>query len=162
MVHKVRTIVCVAVLFMVQVTIVHRFSYRFLRPDLLCLAAAYLALEASLGGALWSAFGLGILRDLGSAGRLGASPLLLIPASALLFLIRGQLVRESVWADMLLTFAYVLVCGAAHALVSAAFTPGPQAGELMGVALGQAAFTAALSPLFFLAFAKLGLVAPHP
>ena len=59
----------------------------------------------------------------------------------------------------MLTFGYVLACGLARALIGAAFTPGPQAGELAAIALGQAAFTAALSPLAFLAFTRLGLVA---
>ena len=158
MVRKVRFILCVAVLFLLQVTVVHRFTHRFLRPDLLCLAVIFLALEANFASALWGAFALGLLRDLGSCGRIGAGALLFLPPTAALLIVRDRLVRESPWTDLALTFAYVLACGLLSALTVSAFTSGGHLGQLTARAFGQAAFTTALSPLFFVAFANLGLV----
>ena len=158
MMRKMRFILCVAVLFLLQVTVVPRFSYPPCGgPDLLLLAAAFLALEADFATALWGAFTLGLLKDLGSAAPLGVGPLLLVPTCAALNLLKDHLVRESAWTDLALTFAYVLACGMVHALAMAAFTAGG-AAQLVPRALGQAAFTTALSPLVFLALTKLRLL----
>ncbi|MCK4283165.1 MAG: rod shape-determining protein MreD [Candidatus Brocadiae bacterium] len=160
MVRKVRFTICAAVLFVLQVTFVHRFSHRFLRPDLLYLLVIFLALEARFEGALWGAFLLGLLRDLGSCGRLGTSALLFVPATWGLLLLREHLLRESAWMDLILTFAYVLGCELVYALGVAAFAPGVQLAELMPLALGQAIFTTALGPLSFAGFARIGIVEP--
>jgi len=158
MIRKARFTACVAVLFLLQVTVVHRFTHRFLRPDLLLLAAAFLGLEAEWQGALVGSFALGLLRDLGSSGRLGSSALLLVGVTAALLAVRGHLVRESAWTDLLLTFAYVLACGLISALAVALAGAGSDPTALLLRAAGQAAFTAALSPLASLAFSGLGLV----
>jgi len=158
MVRKVRFTLCVAVLFLLQVTVMHRFTYGILRPDLLYLAVIFLALEAGFAGALAGAFALGLLHDLASAGGFGASALLFLPASAALVLMRGHLLRESLMTDMVLAFFYVLACGLASAVGVAAFTSGGRIAELAPLALGQAIFTAALSPLVFAAFVGMRLV----
>lgn len=158
MIRKVRFALCVAVLFLLQVTVMHRFAYGILRADLLYLAAVFLALEADFTGAVVGAFAIGLLRDFGSAGSPGASAVLFPPASAALVLIRGHLVRGSVLTDMVLTFSYVLACNLASALGVAFFTAGGRIAELAPVALGQALITAALSPLVFAAFAGMRLV----
>lgn len=158
MIRKVRFALCVAVLFLLQVTVMHRFTYGILRPDLLYLAVIFLALEADFAGAVVGAFAIGLLRDLGSSGSLGASAVLFLPASAALVLIRGHLLRESFLTDMVLTFFYVLACDLASALGVGAFTTGGRIAELAPLAFGQALFTAALSPLVFAAFARMRLV----
>jgi len=127
-IRKLRLITSVALLFLLQATVVHRFSYRFLRPDLLLLAAAYLALEADFPGALWGSLAIGLLRDLASGGPLGATPLVLVPACAGLVLLREHLLRESFWTD------------------------------LAAQAAGQTAFTAALAPLVIPALGAAGVV----
>ena len=158
MIRKVRFVLCVAVLFLAQAALVHRFSYRFLQPDLLYLTAAFLALEADYKGALWGAFALGILRDLGSSGAIGASPLIFIPASMGLLFVRDHIRRDSALTDLLLTFAYVLSGGLVYAVIAGLFGAGHPTDELVAIAFGQALFTAALSPLFFVGFTKIGLV----
>lgn len=158
MVRKARLVLCVAVLFLLQVTVVHRFSHRFLRPDLLYLAVVFLGLEASFAGALGGAFGLGLLRDFASCGRIGAGALLFLSVTAALLLVRDRLVRESVWTDVILTFACVLLCGLVSALAVSTFSASGQLEELAARAFGQAAFTTALSPLLFAAFGRIGFV----
>jgi len=158
MIRKGRLIICVAVLFLLQATLVHRFSQRFLRLDLLYVVVAYLALEADFKGALWGAFLVGMLRDLGSCGRLGASALLFVLATWATLWLRSYLVRESIWTDLALVFAYVLLCELAYGLGTAALTPGAQAADLLPRALGQAVFTTAVSPLLFAAFIKARVV----
>ncbi len=158
MVRKVRFTLCVAALFLLQVTVMHRFAFGIFRADLLYLAVVYLALEADLGSALVGAFAVGVLRDLASIGSLGASALVLVPAAAALALVRGRLMRGSVLTDMVLTFVFILACEAVSALGVAVFTPGGRIGTLMPLALGQAVFTTALSPLVFAAFGGLRLV----
>jgi rod shape-determining protein MreD len=156
--RKLRFAVCALVLFVVQTAIVHRFTHRFLRPDLLYAMAAFLALEADFRSALWGGFALGMLRDLGASGRLGGSALLIVLATAGLLFLRDRLLRESFVTDLVLTFAYVLVCGTAHAFATALLAPGHQSAELIQRAFGQAMFTTAVSPLLFASFTKAGLV----
>jgi len=158
MIRKGRLALCVAVLFLLQVTVAHRFAHGALRADLLSLAAAFLALEADFEGALWGAFVLGFARDLGSCGRLGAGALTLVPLSAALALLKDRLVRESAWTDLALTFTYVMACGLAGAVGAWAFTTGGRLSELLPGAFGQAVFSAALSPLLFAALTAVGLV----
>jgi len=157
-VRKVRFTLCVAVLFLLQTTVMHRFAFGIFRPDLLYLAAVYLALEADFPSALVGAFALGLLRDFGSIGGLGASALVFLPASAALVLVRDRLMRGPALTDMVLTFLYILACEMVSALAVAVFTPGGRIGALVPLAFGQAAFTMALSPLVFGAFAGLRLV----
>lgn len=159
MIRKIRLALCLALLFVLQVTVAHRFAYGILRPDLLCLAAAFLALEADFGGALWGALTVGLLRDMGSCGRLGASALTLLPLSGAMSFVKDRLMRESAWADLALTFAYVAACGLMDAVGAWAFTAGASLAELVPRAFGQALFSAALSPLLFTALTWAGIVA---
>jgi rod shape-determining protein MreD len=158
MIRRFRFALCAVVLFVVQTALVHRFTYGIMRPDLLCAAAVYLALEAGFTEALWGALLLGLLRDLGSCGRLGASALLFPLAAAGLQSVKGHLVRESFLTDLALTFACVLLYGVADAVATAALTSGPQLGDLLPRAIGQAVFTTALSPLLFAALARVAVV----
>ncbi len=158
MVRKLRLTLCVAVLFLLQVSVVHRFSLHYLRPDLLVVLAAYLALEADYAGALWSGFAIGLLRDLGSTGRLGAGALLLVPACAALVLLREHLVRETFLTDLVLAGLFILCFSLGEAAVDLVFVRGSGAGVLLGQALGQTAFSLALTPLLFVALGGIGLV----
>ncbi len=161
MIRKARFILCAAVLYLLQVAVVPRFSYGPLRPDLLAAAAVFLGLEADRAPVLWGAFALGLLHDLGSAGPFGLGPLLLVPVVYGLWRAKAQLVRDSALLDLGLTFAAVLAWGTARVLVGVALTAGTLRA-LLPAALGQAAFTAALSPLLFLALARAGVVGPSP
>jgi rod shape-determining protein MreD len=156
-----RLIIGLAVLFLLQTSVVHRFTYDWLRPDLLVLAAVFLALEASHRGALCGAFAVGLLRDLGSCGRIGAGALLLVAASAAVFALRDYLIQAA-WTDLAMTFAYVLAVGTVAALATGASAVGPQLPALLGRALGQAVFTTALCPLVFVALHRLGVVTETP
>jgi len=158
MIRKGRFAACAAVLFLLQSAVVHRFSHGPLRPDLLWAAAAFLGLEARFGPALWGAFALGLLRDLGSCGTLGAGPLVFVPAVAGLALLQDRLLRESPWTDLALVLLSTLAVGAASALGTWAFSQGGHLGPLAAGAAGQAAFTTALSPLLFAALVHLGVV----
>jgi len=160
-IRKVRLAVCVAILLLLQLSVVPRFSYRFLRADLLLLAAAFVGLEADFAGAVWAAFALGLLRDFASVGPLGVGPLLMVPAAAGLNALKEQLLRESAWTDLALTAAYVTVVGLAYAAGTAFLTPGRLA-DLIPAALGQAAFTTALAPLLFPLLDTAGIICPEP
>ena len=158
MVRTGRLVFAALLLFLIQVTVAHRFSHGPLRPDLLCALAAFLALEADARGALLGAFALGLLTDLGSVGRMGVSALTLVAVSAGLLALRGRLVRETAWVDLLLTFLYVLAWGLLTAGAVWLQLWGARLGELAARAAGQAAFTTALAPLLYAAFWKAGLV----
>jgi rod shape-determining protein MreD len=158
MVRKVRLVLCIGVLFLLQAAVVHRFSYHSLRPDLLLIASAYLALEADYRGALWSGFAIGLLRDLGSTGRLGAGALLLVPACAALALLREHLVRESFLTDLVLAGLFLLAFSTGEAALDLAFVRGAGLRLLLAQALGQTAFSIALVPLVFAAMGGAGVV----
>jgi rod shape-determining protein MreD len=157
MLRKGRFALCIAALFLVQATVMHRFSYRFLRPDLLLAAAAFLTLEGDYRAALWGVFAVGLLRDFGSASALGAGPLVLVPVTAVVWHLKTRLVREAPWTDLALTFAYAVAAGFLWTAGAAAFTRGRLA-DLLPLALGQAAFTAALAPLLFALLSGMGIV----
>lgn len=158
MIDRIRLTLCVAAVLLLQICIVHRFTHGALRPDLLYLVVIYLAFTARRNGALAAAFGIGLLRDLCSVGIVGLSPLLFLPATGVVLVLRDRLLRDNLWTDFLLTFGCVLCCGLAAALVTAFLTPGADAPPLLLRALGQAAFTTALSPLVYGVLGKLGVV----
>lgn len=158
MVRTGRLVITALLLYLVQGAVVHRFSLGPLRPDLLCALGAFLALEADARRALVGALALGLLVDLGSVGRLGVSALALGAATAGLLALRGRVVRETAWTDMLLTFLYALGYGLLSAAAVRLDEPAARLGELGARVAGQAAFTTALAPLLFIAFWKAGLV----
>ena len=158
MIRRTRFIMCAAVVFLVQTTVVHRFTHGPLRPDLLLLLAAFVALEADAPAALVCAFCLGLLRDLGSVGPLGASSLVLVPATGVLVMLRSHLLRDSPWTDLVLTFGYVLGVGLVGGLIACLPSAAGELSALPARAGGQAAFTTALSPLVFALLARLGIV----
>jgi rod shape-determining protein MreD len=158
MVRRLRLIGCTAGLFLAQASVAHRFSYGVLRPDLLLIATAYLALEADYRAALWCGFGIGLLRDLGSAGPLGLSSLLLVPACAALVLLREHLMRDSFLTDFVLAGLFILAFSTGEAMLDLVFIRGAGLRLLTGQALGQTAFSLALAPLLFAALGGLGVV----
>jgi len=158
MTNKIRLGICILILLTLQSTVVHRFSYRFLSFDLLSLLVAFLALEASAKGALCCAMGIGLLRDLASYGRLGGSALIYIAAASGLLFVRGRLFRENIWTDLLLVFLFVCFCGVVQAVGIAIVSPGPQLHALLPSAVGTAALTAAISPLFFYVFERAQII----
>ena len=159
--RKVRFAVCALVMVLLQVSVTYRFSYGILRLDLLFLLAAFMALEADLGAALWSALAIGLLRDLASAGRLGGSALILVPAAAGLFAVRDRMWRETALVDMVLVFGFALFCGVLEGTAVAIAGEAARWGTMLAHAFGQAAVTAALCPLFFALFRRAGLVDAH-
>jgi len=148
----------VAVLFLLQVAVAHRFFYSSVRFDLLYLIAVFIALEAGVRDALWSALWIGLLRDLASVGRLGSSAVLLVLAAAGVLLIRDRVFRESAVMDAAFVFAVVFLCALCDAVWLGLAGHEAAWGTLAGRATGQAAVTAALSPVFFVFFEWIGLV----
>ena len=157
-IRKGRLILCAAVLFLIQATVAHRLSGAFVRFDLLYLLAGFLALEANEDGALWAALCIGLLRDLGSAGRLGGSAVLLVLGVAGLVHVRGRIYREVFVTDVLFVFALVLFCGVGHAMGVALVGRYAQWEPLLTRALGQALVTAVLYPPFAHIFDAIGLL----
>ena len=157
MTSKLRLIACTMVVFLLQVCVAHRFSYRYFSADLLSLLAVYVALEGTLPAALWTALGIGLLRDFSSLGRLGSSAVLFVLGCALLLFVRGRVFRQGLLTDLLLVFAFVLLTGLVQAAGVALWSRGGQLPGLILSVLGQATYTAALSPIFFFCFEKAGL-----
>ena len=153
--------VCTILLFLLQVSVSHRFSYGSLRFDMLYLLAAYLALEASPRGALWSALLIGVLRDLASCGRVGGSAVPLVLATIGMVFIRDRIYREHVLMDILLVFALVAFCGLMRAAGMALLARSAEWGTLAAGAIGQAFVTALLSPVLFFFFERAGLIDRH-
>ncbi|MFW6189925.1 MAG: rod shape-determining protein MreD [Planctomycetota bacterium] len=158
MIRKARFAACLVVLFLLQTTVAHRFSLRFVRVDLLFAFGAYVALTAEHRPALLAAIALGLARDFGSAGGLGASALVMVGATAAVVPLREGLVRESPWVDIGLMLLFVAACSAGDALLNG-LVAGASAGWLLRLAAGQAAFTAAVTPLLSAALSALGVVA---
>ncbi len=158
MVNRIRLTLCAAALFLLQTTVLPRFSYGPLRPDVLMVLVAYLALEADPAGALWGAFLLGLLRDMGSGMHPGASALVFLPATAAVLHLRGFFLRDSFLTDFSLAAAYAVFVGTFTAVATAVFVRSPAPAHLLLRGLGQAAFTTAVSPLLFWAFAHAGIV----
>jgi rod shape-determining protein MreD len=145
--YRVRLAASVAVLFLLQAAVAPRFTHLHFRPDLLLLVSAFVALEGSFQAAAWTALCVGLLRDLGSAGPLGLTPLVLVPATVGLYGAREHLVRGRLAVDLALTFAYVFACGLAMSAAQKAGA-GTRFGPA-GVAFGQALVSTAVAPMLF-------------
>jgi len=158
MLRRARVAACVLVLLLLQVGVMHRFSHGWLRLDLLMLLAAYLALEGPPKGALVSALVLGLLRDFASAGRPGASAVVMVLGVLGVLLLRDKVYRHHALMQALYAFGFILFCGLLQALGTFALVRGAALRVLLPGALGQALLTSALSPLMFLVFEHLGLV----
>jgi len=154
MISKGRLALFALVLVLVQAAVAYRYSYGILRVDLLYILAAYLALEASPKGALWSALAIGLLRDLASCARPGTSAAALVTATGALLVLRGRIYREKPVVDAVLAFIFVLCGGTLQATWLWLATPGANWPFLLWSALGQAALTAAFAPLFFFLFER--------
>ncbi len=146
MLRRPRLAACLAALFVLQACLAQRFSYSFLRVDLLLALAAFLSLEASHRGALGGAFAVGIIRDLGSSGRLGSSALLMLVAAAGTVTLGEYLLRESFWTELLLVALFILAFSVAESVLGMVCA-GTASAPLLRAGLGQAAFTAAVTPL---------------
>lgn len=157
-IRKGRLIACAAVCFLIQVTILHRLTYGILSVDLICILAVFLALEASESGALWSALGLGLLRDMGTSGRIGGSSVLLVLGAAGLVRVRDRIFRETPLPDMLLAFLFALFCGGGHAMAAVLAERYADWQALLSQAFGQAVVTAALYPFIALICDRIGLL----
>ncbi len=157
--YRVRLAASVAALFLLQAAVVPRFTHLTFRPDLLLLVPAFVALEGSFRAAAWTALCVGLVRDLGSAGPLGLTPLVLVPATVALCAMRERLVRGRLAVDLALTFAYVFACG----LVLAAVQEAGSAGRFAAteVAFGQALVSTAVAPVLFLVLRNARVVAPQ-
>lgn len=158
MVRRLRLAVCIAVVYLLQACVMHRFSYGFLRVDLLALLAVFVALEADFRPALRTVFVIGLLRDMGTLGRIGASPLLFVPAAAALMVAREYILRETLWTDMTMTFLWLLAVSVPPALARGAFIEGPQLLSMLKAALGTALCTAIIAPLVFMFLHRAGIV----
>jgi len=154
-------VVCALALLLIQVAVAHRLSYGILRFDLLYLLAAYMALEASPRGALGSALFIGLLRDMGSTGPVGAGAVVVVLGVGATLWLRGRVYREMVLTDVVLVFLFVLLCGGLEATGLALLYASAQWGALMGCAFGQAVLTAALCPLMFAAYRRAGVLERH-
>jgi len=157
-IRPVRFILCATVVFLLQVSVAHRFSYGMLRLDLLYLLCAFLALQVTARGALWSALLLGVLRDLASSGRLGASALVMVLVTSGLLGLRDYFYRDRIVINVVLVLLFVLFCGAGEAAVVALADHAARWGYLLRCALGQAVLTALLSPVLFFFLDLVGLV----
>jgi len=115
MISKGRLALFALVLVLVQAAVAYRYSYGILRVDLLYILAAYLALEASPKGALWSALAIGLLRDLASCARPGTSAAALVTATGALLVLRGRIYREN--------WPFLLWSALGQAALTAAFAP---------------------------------------
>ncbi|MFP4028951.1 MAG: rod shape-determining protein MreD [Candidatus Brocadiia bacterium] len=148
----------VLILFLLQVSVLHRVSAGAMRLDLFYLLAVYVALEAHYRQALMSAFLIGLLRDLGSATRMGTSAFLMTLGAAGLITLRHRLYREGFITDMVLVFLFSLFCGVSQAFGTALLGHYVNSQLLLELAVGQAAVTAVFTPLFFPIFSGCGIV----
>jgi rod shape-determining protein MreD len=143
--------------FVLQSAVVHRLCPGWGRPDLICLLAAFIALEATAPGAFWSGLALGILRDLGSAAPLGSGALAMLPAVALLLGVRDRF-YETHAVDVGLALVFVLTFSVLEAAGAMIHSPGAPFATLSVVALGQSLFSAALAFPVFVLLRKTGVV----
>ncbi|NLW50646.1 MAG: hypothetical protein GXY85_07340 [Candidatus Brocadiaceae bacterium] len=161
MIRKGRLIAAAFLLFVLQATLAHRFGYGALRLDLLAALAAFLALEAAPRPALAGAALAGLLTDLGSAGPLGVSSLLLMAVTGGVLALRGPLLRETPWVDLLLTLLFLLAYGLLAAAAAWLQHPGANIACLAARGAAPAAFTTAVAPLLFAGLSKAGIVPSH-
>ena len=157
--RKFRFILLAFAVSVLQQSLMHRFSYGYLGIDLIGLLAAFAALSTTAGSALWAGLFLGLLRDLGSIGRLGASALSILPAVMLVRALKERFHRRNLISDITLTFLFLLCSGILYRLgLAVAASGGPIYSSWLGYALGNAALTVLLVPPFFALFRISGVI----
>jgi len=118
------------------------------RPDLLipivCFAALFAAEPAQ---ALWISWGVGLLRDLGTAGPLGQYALIYLAIAWVLVGVRTLLFREHPITQAAVGGACAGLAGLASAACTSAFDGGIPLGLALSRSLGSALITALLAPV---------------
>lgn len=144
--------------FTLQQSLMHRFSAGHIGFDLIALLAAFVALAATAKSALWAGLFLGMLRDFGSTGRLGASALAILPAVMLVWALKERFHRATLVSDVTLTFLFILCFGFLHAAGMLVFSSRGVSAAYLNHAAGRAAFTCLLAPPFFALFRLAGII----
>lgn len=135
----------------------HRFSYAYIGFDLLLLLAAFMAINASWRGALWSSFFLGVLRDLGSVGRLGSGALALLLPVLLIGIVRERYYRDVMLSDILFSFVFLFSFGVIYSIPVLFLSRGASVAYLAHAAC-RSAFSVLLVPPFFGMLHMAGIV----
>ncbi len=142
----------------VQQSLMHRFSHGYISFDLIALTAAFVAFHMTGKGGLWAVLFLGVLRDLGSTGRLGAGALCFLPAVLLMWALKERFFRRTMVSGISFAFLFMLASGALYAAGMIAFSPAGASYRYLYHAAASATFTAILVPLFFVCFRLAGII----
>ncbi len=156
-IKTVRLIAAAAAVAVLQSCLMHRFSYACISFDLIALLAVFLALNTTAAGTLWWVLGLGLLRDLGSTGRMGLSAVSFLPAVLLVWALKERFDRTSPVSETSVSFLFLLGSGILYAAGTLLLCGGAASG-LFCHAAGRAAFSAILAPPLFALFRFAGII----
>ncbi len=157
---RIRILRLIAAAFAVSVlqqSLMHRYSYGYISFDLIALLAAFLSINVTDRNTLWAVTGLGLLRDLGSAGRLGLSAISFLPALLLVWALKERFDRTTMVSELSLSFLFLLCAGMVYASGTLLLTPGITL-SFFGHAVGRAFFSMLLAPPLFALFTIAGII----
>ncbi len=157
-IRKIRFVLVALIISIMQQVFVHRYSYGYAGLDLIAVMGAFTAIMVPTGAALWSCLGLGVLRDLGTAARLGGSALAMLPAVLMISMLKDRFYRSGMAFDIIFTLLFMLSFGFVYAAGAIVFSLGTIPFSFFYHAIGYAVFSSLLVPPLFALFRSAGLV----
>ena len=144
----VRLLAVAAAALVVELTLMSGLAWAGARPDLLVPIVAFAALFASEPSrALGSAWAIGLLRDLGTAGPLGQYALIYLIIAWSITALRPLLFREHPLTQAAVGGVAAAIAGLAAAACTAAFAGGIPLGLVLARTFSSALITALVAPL---------------
>ncbi|HKS15973.1 MAG TPA: rod shape-determining protein MreD [Planctomycetota bacterium] len=144
----VRLLAVAAAALVVELTLMSGLAWAGARPDLLVPIVAFAALFATEPSrALGTAWAVGLMRDLGTAGPLGQYALIYLVLAWSITALRPLLFREHPLTQVAVGGIAAAFAGLAAAACTAAFTGGIPLTLVLARTLSSAAITALVAPL---------------
>jgi len=144
----VRLLAFAAAALVLELTLLAHWAWAGARPDLLVPLVAFAALfAAEPSRALGSAWAIGLMRDLGTAGPLGQYALIYLVIAWSISSLRSLLFREHPLTQAAVGGVAAAIAGLASAACTAAFAGGIPLGLVFARTFSSALVTALLAPV---------------
>lgn len=141
----VRTVLAAVIVFVLQVTVVHRIALAGSRPDLVLVLLAVLVIDRRPITGVLAGFALGFLQDLGNASLLGMNALAKSVVGYGIARFGGDYLPDNALFRGLLVFAATLVSEVIVLNISSSFDPGTVVFSFFRYSLLSAVYTAVLA-----------------
>ncbi len=143
-----RLLILGLVAFVLELTVMERLTFHGGRPELLLLLACFAALFSFRPRqAYWTAWLLGIIKDLGSSSPLGFHALVFVAIAWTLIMLRKVVFREHPMVQFIIAFVAAFLMNLLAAALVCIFQGSIPFGSIMTTTLIGGLLTAAIAPV---------------